>query len=141
MATLINGISISWSQITLSMLGAPITGVRAISWSSKQEKTNNYGAGSKPVSRGYGRVEYEGSITFLAEEFKNLIASAPDNDVLKYPFFDVQILFVDPTNGLLMKCVWKASEFLENNFDASEGDTMIEIEVPFIMADIQLTTV
>jgi hypothetical protein len=141
MATLINGISISWSQITLSMLGAPITGVRAISWSSKQEKTNNYGAGSKPVSRGYGRVEYEGSITFLAEEFKNLIASAPDGDVLKYPFFDINILFVDPTNGLLMKCVWKAAEFLENNFDASEGDTMIEIEVPFIMADIQLTTV
>ena len=141
MATLINGIAVSWSQISITLLGAPLTGVRGISWSAKQEKTNNYGAGSKPVSRGYGRIEYEGSITFLAEEYKNLIASAPDNDVLKYPFFDVQVLFIDPASGLLMKCVWKAAEFLENNFDSSEGDTMIEIEIPFIMADIQLTTV
>ena len=123
------------------MLGAPITGVRSISYSSKQEKTNNYGAGSKPVSRGYGRVEYEASITFLAEEFKNLLASAPDNDVLKYPFFDVQILFIDPTSGLLMKTVLKSVEFLESNFDASEGDTMIEIECPLLPADIVTTVV
>jgi hypothetical protein len=131
MATLINGVAVTWSQISIGILGAPITGVRSISWSAKQEKTNNYGAGSKPVSRGLGRIEYEGSITFLAEEWRNIIAAAPQNDPLQIPFFDVQILFKDPSSGLLMKCVWKAAEFMESNFDASEGDTMIEIEAPW----------
>ena len=63
MATpLINGINYSWANITVIGLGVPFIGITKIDYNAKQEKTNNYGAGSQPVSRGYGRVEYEGSL-------------------------------------------------------------------------------
>jgi hypothetical protein len=140
MATLINGESVSWAQIQLSILGAPITGFTSVKYTSKREKVNVYGAGSKPVSRGYGRYEYEGSITFLAEEWKNIIAAAPLNDPMEIPYFDVNILFVS-TTGLVMRTTWKAAEILENPLDVSEGDTSIAIEVPFVMADIITTVV
>jgi hypothetical protein len=140
MATLINGESVSWAQVQIQLLGAPLTGIRSVKWNAKREKTNNYGAGSKPVSRGYGRYEYEGSITFLAEEWKNIIAASPNSDPLELNYFDVNVLFVSATTGLVMQCTWKAAEILENPFDVSEGDTMVEIEVPFVIADIQITT-
>ena len=136
MPTLINGISVSWSQMQFPFLGVPLTGVTAISWSVKQEKTNNYGVGNKPVSRGYGRVTYEGSITMLAEEWKNIVAAAPNGQLTDIPFFDLPILFVSPTTGLEMKHTLKAIDFTEASFDAKEGDTMIPITIPFIFADI-----
>ena len=136
MPTLINGVAVSWSMIQLPFLGVPLSGVTAVSFSEKQEKTNNYGIGNKPVSRGYGRKTYEGSITMLAEEWKNIIAAAPNGSINDIPFFDLPILFVDPTTGLIMKHILKAVDFTDNKLDAKEGDTMIPIEMPFIFADL-----
>ena len=137
MATLINGESVTWSQIQLTILGAPMTGIREVKWSSKREKVNNYGAGSKPVSRGYGKYEFEGSIKFLAEEWKNIVKASPNQDPLDLPFFDVNILFVSSSTGLMMNYIWKAAEVLNNPFDSAEGSTMTEIDVTFVIADIQ----
>ena len=136
MPTLINGIAVSWSQMQFPFLSVPLTGVTAISWSVKQEKTNNYGVGINPVSRGYGRKTYEGSITMLAEEWKNIIAASPTGDITGIPFFDLPILFVNPTTGLEMKHTLKAVDFTESSFDAKEGDTMISITMPFIFAEL-----
>ncbi len=139
MATLINGESVSWAQIQLTILGAPITGITEISYTAKREKVNVYGAGSKPVSRGYGRYEYEGSITFLAEEWKNIISASPNSDPLQLGYFDINILFISPTTGLVMRTTWKASEPLENPISVAEGDTSIPVQVPFVIADIETT--
>jgi hypothetical protein len=136
MATLINGESVSWAQVQIQLLGAPLTGIRSVKWNTKREKANIYGAGSKPVSRGYGRYEYEGSITFLAEEWKNIVKASPNSDPLSLNWFDVNILFISSQTGLIQKYTWKSAEIMENPIDVSEGDTSIEIEVPFIMADI-----
>lgn len=134
MATaLINGKAIDWAMITVTMLGGTFTGITKISGKSSQEKTNNYGIGSLPVSRGRGRKTFEGSITFLAEEWKNIIAAAPNNEPLDIPAFEVAITFVDPTAGTVWQTKFLQSEFTEHGFDASEGDTMMEIEVPLIM--------
>jgi hypothetical protein len=137
MPTLINGVAVVWSDIQIPFLGVPLTGVTAISWSEKQEKTNNYGIGNKPVSRGYGRIAYEGSITLLAEEWRNIIAAAPLGSINKIPFFDLPILFVSPLTGLQMKVTLKAVDFTDASFDSKEGDTMIPITMPFIFADIE----
>lgn len=135
MATLINGESVSWGQIQITILGAVMTGITSVKYNSKREKVNVYGAGSKPVSRGYGRYEYEGSITFLAEEWKNIVKASPNGDPMQLGFFDVNILFVS-TTGLTQTITWKSAEPMENPFDVSEGDTSVNIEVPFVIADI-----
>lgn len=140
MPTLINGVAVSWPDIQVPFLGVPLTGVTAISWSEKQDKTNNYGTGSKPVSRGYGRKTYEGSITLLAEEYKNILAAAPNGSIVDIPFFDLPILFIN-AQGLYMKYVLKAVDFTESGIDTKEGDTMIPVTLPFIFADIESVVV
>ena len=66
MATpLINGESYAWAQIVCTVLNVPIVGITEISYKEMQEKKDNYGQGKYPVSRGYGKIETEGSITLL----------------------------------------------------------------------------
>lgn len=130
---LINGVASVWADILVSFLGTPLTGVRAIQYDVKQDKVNNYGAGTEPVSRGYGRRSYSGSITMLAEEWRNVIAAAPFSDPTKIPFFDITVLFIN-ASGTYMSVLLKAVDIMENNFSSKEGDTMIEITVPFIYA-------
>lgn len=133
-APLINGIAVVWADIQVSFLGTPLTGVTAISYTEKQEKTNNYGIGNKPVSRGYGRKTYEGSITMLAEEWKSILAAAPGGSLNNLPFFDLTFTFANQI-GVYMNVTLKAVDFTESSFDSKEGDTMIPITMPFIYAD------
>jgi len=53
---LINGEEYVWGDIKTSINGVPVTGIVAISYSDKQDKQNNYGAGRHPVSRSRGRI-------------------------------------------------------------------------------------
>jgi len=138
MATpLIHGEAVRWGQILLTVLGQPITGVTEISFSTKQEKTNNFGAGVKPVSRGRGKKEPEGSITFLMEEWKNIIAASPNRDPLDIPAFDISVKWIDTTSGAFLEAVLKASEFMSHGVDTKSGDTMTEVKVPLVIGEIQ----
>lgn len=137
---LINGSSYSWADVTITMLGTPFTGVRAISYKVSQEKVNNYGIGSRPVSRGRGRKTYEGSITFLAEEWKNIISAAPNLEPLDIGSFDISIKWINQT-GLAQETRLRSCEFTEHGVDMSEGDTMVEVEVPLIIGDVEFITV
>ena len=57
MATpLINGVNYSWANISVILFGQPVIGIVSIMYKAKQEKKNNYGSGTEPVSRGYGRT-------------------------------------------------------------------------------------
>lgn len=137
MATpLINGINYSWANITVIGLGVPFIGITKIDYNAKQEKTNNYGAGSQPVSRGYGRVEYEGSIELYLDDWKRIIAAAPNRNPLEIPFFDISVVFsgagVLPTTEVL-----RSVEFLENPMTANEGDTKLLITIPLIIGTIE----
>ena len=66
----INNVAYSWSMITLSSTALGIEegsttleGVSGIKWSKKRKIESNYGLGGKPVSRGFGNITYEASIT------------------------------------------------------------------------------
>ncbi len=137
MATVLkNGVSYGWSNITVIGLGVPFIGITKVSYKSKQEKTNNYGAGSEPVSRGYGRVEYEASIELYTEDWKRIIAASPERNPLLIPAFDMSLLLAG--QGLTTETeVLRACEFLENPLDASEGDTKLMITIPLIIAGIE----
>lgn len=133
---LINGTSYSWANIKLNLFGTPVVGITAIKYKKKQEKVNNYGAGTKPVSRGYGNEEYEASITLFMEEWRRIIEAAPDKDPLAVKPFQIQVLFggssIDFRQDNLEAC-----EFMEDAFDSKQGDSKILIEIPLIIADIK----
>ena len=132
---LINGVSYAWANITVNIFGVPIVGITNITYKSKRNKTNNYGANDKPVSRGYGNYEYEGSIEIYTEDLKRIIAAAPNRDALAIPPFDINVTFggngVPPANDKLLSV-----EFTEQGLTAAQGDTSLKVTLPLIIADI-----
>jgi len=133
---LINGINYSWSSIQFVLFGVPVVGIVNIEYKRKQAKTNNYGAGLEPVSRGYGKREYDGSIEIYLDEWKKIIAAAPSRDPLQIGWFDIPVLYgnsiADITKDTLQAC-----EFLEDPFSAKEGDTKLTVKIPLIIGAIK----
>lgn len=136
MTPLINGINYSWGNVQFILFGVPVVGITKISYKAKQDKSNNYGVGFQPISRGYGNYEYEGSIEIYTEEWKRIIASSPDRDPLSIAPFDIQVVF-GGTRVLPDKDVLKMVEFLENPLDTNQGDSKILITIPLIIGGIQ----
>jgi len=135
MTPLINGVSYSWSSISLVLFGVPVAGIKSIEFKRKQAKTNNYGAGQKPVSRGYGKIEFEGSIEIFLDEWKKVIAAAPNRDPLSIGWFDIPVLYGNSVADATMDTL-KGVEFLEDPFNAKQGDTELTVKLPLIIADI-----
>jgi hypothetical protein len=137
MATpIINGINYSWANITLVLFGVPVVGITKIDYKRKQKKENNYGFGAQPVSRGYGNYEYEGSIELYQDEWKRIIAAAPNRDPLLIPPFDIQVVYAG--RGIVAdKDVLKSCEFMEDNFAASSGDTKLMVSIPIVIGLIE----
>lgn len=136
MATpLINGVNYSWANVSVILFGTPVVGIISIDYKVKQAKDNNYGAGSEPVSRGYGRKEYDANIELYTDTWKAIIAGSPNRDPLQIPPFDIPITFGG--SGIIAeKDVLRAVEFMENPFEAKEGDTKLTVKIPLIIAGI-----
>mgnify|MGYP000985215095 CR=1 FL=1 len=136
MAVLINGVNYSWGNLSVVLYGNVVIGITKISYKTKQEKTNNYGWGPKPVSRGYGRYEFEGSIELYTDELKKLIAAAPNGDIRQIAAADIQVVFAG-SRVLPTKDVLQAVEFMEDPFSAKEGDTKLTVKIPLIIGGIE----
>jgi hypothetical protein len=135
---LINGVNYSWSNITVNPFGTPLVGILAINYKRKQTKTNNYGAGQEPVSRGYGNKEYDGDMEVYLDEWKAFIAAAPNHDPLQIPPFDMPITF-SGTGVLTTKDVLRSVEFMEDPLESKSGDTKLTVKIPLIIGGIDRT--
>lgn len=136
MTPLINGINYSWSNISVILFGAPVTGIVSIDYKATQKKENNYGAGNEPVSRGYGAKEYEGSIELYVDTWKQIIAAAPNRDPMQIAPFDIQVAFAGASGGATVDAL-KMVEFMEDPLTASQGDTKLTVKIPLIIGAIK----
>lgn len=132
---LINGTVYSWSQIKLVLFGVPVVGITAIDFSRKQEKKNVWGQGTKAIGRGYGKEECEGSIEIYQDVLKQLIAAAPNRDLLAIPPFDIIIEYGNSLANLTTDTLYSC-EFLEDTFSSKQGDTSITVKLPLVIAEI-----
>ncbi len=134
---LINGTAYSWSQIRVNINGTPLIDITSISYKTVQEKTDNYGQGNRPTSRGRGRKTVEASITLRLGELEALRNSAPNRDILDVPPFDISVAFIPENNGVIVAHSLKNAEFLEDPVEANEGDNEVLVEVPLIVSHIE----
>lgn len=132
---IINGVNYSWGNMNVILFGTLMIPITKLSYKAKQNKTNNYGWGYKPTNRGYGNYEYEGSMEMYTDEWKRIIANSPFGDPLQILPSDLLIVFAG-SRVLPNKDIVQAMEFLENPFDANQGDTKLLINVPIIIGDI-----
>lgn len=133
---LINGVNYSWVNITLVMFGSPVRGFLEVNWNRKQKKENNYGWGPDPISRGYGNKEPEADITLYWDEWRQIINAASDKDPNNIPMFDIQVLFGGSSVNF-EQVTLQACEFVEDPFQAKQGDTKFTIKIPLIVGAIK----
>jgi hypothetical protein len=135
-APLINGRTYGWADINVVIGGVPLTDIVGIKYSSAQEKENKYGAGRKPVARGYGRITYSASITLRAGTILALENSAPNGELHRIQPFPITVVY-QPDAGPLVTRVLRDAEFMETNFEWEEGDLSKEFELNLIISGIQ----
>ena len=133
---LINGTAYSWADITVNVLGTPVAGIDAIKYSDDQEMEDNYGAGKLPVSRGYGQIKAEASVTLHAEEVVALQKAAPGKRLQNIPAFDIIVSYL-PEGGAVTTDVLKNVQFKKNARDAKKGDKSFGIELDLIVSHIE----
>lgn len=133
---LVNGESYAWAQIVCTIAGVPVVGITEITYKEKQEKKNNYGAGNRPVSRGYGKKEPEASITLYLEELEAIRKATPTGSILDIAPFAINVTFI-PSNGAgTITHVLNNAEFLEDPVETKEGDTEVMCKLPLIISHI-----
>jgi hypothetical protein len=135
---LINGISHSWANVKLNLFGVPVVGITEINYARKQKKENNYGSGVDPVSRGYGNVENEGSITIYREEWLRIIQASPNRDPLQIPPFDIQVLFGGSSVSFAQDTL-RAVEFTNDPFEGKQGDSALMVKLDLVIGLIEHT--
>lgn len=136
MEPLINGREYGWSDIIVNIGGVPVTGIRAVKYSEEMEKENIYGAGRTPVSRGYGRIKTDGSITLLSGTVMALRAKARNGQIFRLAPFNITICY-QPDAGPVITHILKNCEFKKCEIDFKEGDMFKEIELPLIISHIE----
>ena len=132
---LINGKAYSWSQIELSIGQTEVYGISKIGYSDNQEMQNNYGKGTVPVSRGYGKYVAEASITLSRTEIEALQKLVTSGRLQEIKEFDITVAYL-PEGGTIVKHKIKACRFLNNGVDVSRGDMEMETELNLIVAVI-----
>jgi hypothetical protein len=134
--TNINGVAYSHADIVLNLFGSPVIGVTEISYSDTQTMESNYGTGHKPISVGFGAIEFTGSITLTMEEVEKLTQAAPGGRLQNIPFFDVGVNFITEDGKLarhrLIQC-----RFKQRNVSSSQGTQNLTESIELHVSDIE----
>ena len=132
---LINGLAYSWSQVDVKILGVPVAGITAVNYEETQEMQNNYGAGNRPVSRAYGKIEPKATVTLEMAEVVALIEAAPKGTLQSIPEFDIVVSFL-PEGGKIVTHVIHNCRFMDTKIDVKQGDMTIPVELAMLVSHI-----
>lgn len=132
---LINGRAYDFTQITVSLLGVPLAGVKTLNYTEEQEKTNNFGTGNRPVSRGKGPIDASGSIELSKNEVEAIRDAAPSGSLLQIEPFDITVVFGNPQKPVVH--VLKNVEFLNDGVETTQGDTDIARTFDLVISNVK----
>ena len=113
-------ITLSSTALGIDEGSTTLEGVSGIKWSRKRKIESNYGLGGKPVSRGFGNIVYEASITME---------------------FDLIVSFANPLasdDWTTTSVVLKGCIFDEDAMESQQDDTNITHEFQLHPFDIQI---
>lgn len=123
-----------WADINVVMAGRNVTGFRAVSYTSKQEKEALYAKGNKPHGIQRGNKSYEGSISLVQSEYEAL-KQAAGGDILDASI-DLVVSYGNPTKGdTIVTDLLQGVEFTDDKTEWKQGDKFQEKELPFIFLD------
>ena len=83
----------------------PFSGVKEISYSTKQEHQLNYALGSDPHSWSKGKTEHAGSVTIYMEDLHAMMKIRGAN-ILKWEPVTINVTFVNEVNDIINDTVY-----------------------------------
>lgn len=123
-----------WSDVNVVAAGRPVTGIRGVKYSSKQEKKALHAKGNKPHSIQRGNKTYDGELTVTQSEYEALRA-AGGGDILDISI-DIVVAYGNPSKGdVITTDLLMGAEFTEDNTEWKQGDKYQEKSLPFIFLD------
>ncbi len=123
-----------WSDVNVVAAGRPVTGIRGVKYSSKQEKEALHAKGNKPHSIQRGNKTYDGELTVTQSEYEALRA-AGGGDILDISI-DIVVAYGNPSKGdVITTDLLMGAEFTEDNTEWKQGDKFQEKSLPFIFLD------
>ena len=129
-----NGVVVGSANIKVLIGGVVVTGIKSIDIPVAQKKENVQAFGAQPVGRGRGAMEYgEVKMELLLEEWKSIVAAAPQRDPFKIPMFDIPIVY---DNGTMRPEVLNNAEFTSVGRPYKAGDTAEWLSVGLIYAGL-----
>ena len=131
---LINGRAYDFTQIIVNVMGVPIPSVTKIDYKEEQEKTNNFGGGNRPVSRGHGTIQPTASIEMSMTDIEKIRDIAPNGSLLSVPAFDIVVVFGNPQSP--KKHTLKNVEFTVDGFEGSMDDTDFTMSFDLVLSHI-----
>ena len=123
----------AWIDVTLVMLGKPVTGLRGIEYKMKRQKEALFATGKKARGIQLGKKEYEGTITVLQSELiaMQTAAKAKGYDDVTDLEFDAIVSYV-PESGVVQTDKIVNLSITEAPYGMKEGDLFQEIALPYI---------
>lgn len=116
------------------LAGRPVTGLRGVKYSAKQEKELLHAKGNKPHSVQRGNKTYDGEVTLLQSEYEAL-KQACGGDILDASI-DIVAAYGNPSAGdVITTDVLVGVEFTEDNTEWKQGDKFQEKTLPFLFID------
>lgn len=89
-----NGITVGAGNVSTVIGGVTISGIRSLAFSFEQEKGNVEGFQHKPIARERKNYKYTGlSMEILLEEWKAIVAAAPNRDPFQIGMFEIPIVY------------------------------------------------
>lgn len=128
----------AWIDVTLVMLGKPVTGLRGIEYKMKRQKEALFATGKKARGIQLGKKEFEGTITVLQSELIAMQTAAKTkgyDDVTDLEF-DAIVSYV-PESGVVQTDKIVNLSITEAPYAMKEGDLFQEIALPFIACDVE----
>lgn len=131
---MVNTREYEWSDVNVVMAGRPVTGLRGVKYSAKQEKELLHAKGNKPHSVQRGNKTYDGEITLIQSEYEAL-KQACGGDILDASM-DIVAAYGNPSAGdVITTDILVGVEFTEDTTEWKQGDKFQEKTLPFLFID------
>lgn len=130
----------AWKDIEVVLLGRVINRLLEVKYKTSQEQKEFYGRGNEPLGINSGNKKYAGSVKIGQSELKAMSDNAkkidPDFDPTDFPYVDINVAYA--SGALIERDVIKGVKFTEFEKALKQGDTEMEIDIPFIALGIKL---
>lgn len=137
-----NSRDFEFADITVSMLGKVLTGLRGINYEWEQEKEHLYAQGNKPRSIQKGSIKPTGTLTLLkteVDELNRIARAAGYKNIVAVPgkLINITVVYQIVEDAGIQTDILVNVEFTKTGDGMKQGDKFKEVELPFLFLDLK----